>query len=85
MQQTTKKAILIIASSVVGLSLVTHIGIAYMVTSQGVEMSLHGHIAMALGIFFTYAVGAGLMALLFFSNRNGHDDAVHKSVTTTKE
>ena len=85
MQQTTKNAILVIASSVVGLSLVTHIGIAYMVASQDVEMSLHGHIAMALGIFFTYGVGAGLMALLFFSNRNGHDDAVHKSITAAEK
>lgn len=84
-QQATKKVILIITSSVLGLSLVTHLGIGYLVAAQGVEMSLHGHIAMALGIFFTYGVGAGLMALLFFSNRDGHDDAVHNSVTTAKK
>jgi len=84
MKPTTRKAILTIFLSVIGLSLLTHLGIAYLVTAQGVQMSLHGHIAMALGIFFTYGVGAGLMALLFFSNKNGHDDAVHGSVSVSE-
>ncbi|MEX0299378.1 MAG: hypothetical protein AB3N28_09935 [Kordiimonas sp.] len=41
------------------------------------ELSMHGHIAAVLAIFFTYSVGAALMALLFFSNKHGHDDQVH--------
>ena len=44
---------------------------------KGFELSTHGHIAAMLAIFFTYSVGAGLMALLFFSNKHGHDAQVH--------
>lgn len=49
----------------------------YMAT-QDVELSIHGKIAMALGVFFTFAVGFGLMGLIFFSNRGGHDEEVHQ-------
>lgn len=38
-----------------------------------VDVSLHGYLAMALGVFFTILLGAGLMALVFYSNRAGHD------------
>ncbi len=41
---------------------------------QGLEWGLFGNIVMALGTFFTMALGASLMALLFHSNRSGHDD-----------
>jgi len=74
-----KKTIRTIATAVIGLSFVTHVGMAYLMNNQDVEMSSHGHIAMALGIFFTYGIGAGLMALLFFSNKSGHDDRAHSS------
>jgi hypothetical protein len=43
--------------------------------SSGVEMSKHGWIAMGLGTFFSLVIGCGLMALMFFSSRSGHDDA----------
>jgi len=39
-----------------------------------VPMSKHGWIAMGLGTFFSLIIGCGLMALMFFSNRSGHDD-----------
>lgn len=35
----------------------------------------HGWIALALGAFFSVLAGCGLMALMFFSHRSGHDDA----------
>jgi hypothetical protein len=38
------------------------------------EISLAGWLAMGLGILFTVALGGGLMALVFFSNRGGYDD-----------
>ena len=79
-----KKTILSIAAAVIGLSLATHIGLAYIMNKQGMDMSVHGHIAMALGVFFTYGVGAGLMALLFFSNKHGHDQQVHDSTDSNK-
>jgi hypothetical protein len=39
-----------------------------------VEMSVHGYIAMALGILFSIVVGCGLMALMFYSSRRGYDE-----------
>ena len=45
-----------------------------------VEMSMHGYIAMALGIGFTLVVGIGLMALVFYSSRKGYDDEVGQFV-----
>jgi hypothetical protein len=38
-------------------------------------MSKHGWIALGLGTFFSLLIGCGLMALMFYSNRSGHDDA----------
>lgn len=40
----------------------------------GTEISLAGWLAMGLGVLFSLAVGIGLMALVFFSNRHGYDD-----------
>ena len=40
------------------------------------ELSGHGMVAMALGITVSFALGAGLMFLVFYSNRHGHDDDV---------
>lgn len=37
-------------------------------------VSIHMQIATILGVFFTIMVGTGLMALVFLSNRSGHDD-----------
>ena len=37
------------------------------------RMTPNGFVAMALGIIFSIALGAGLMALLFWSNRKGYD------------
>lgn len=39
----------------------------------GVAMSPLGWLFMALGAIFTFVVGAGLMALLFYSSRKGRD------------
>ena len=44
-------------------------------TSLGeVEMSVHGYVAMILGIIFSLLVGCGLMALMFYSSRRGYDE-----------
>ncbi|MGI9499685.1 MAG: hypothetical protein ACR2P3_06585 [Geminicoccaceae bacterium] len=43
-----------------------------------VEMSRHGWTALILGTVFTFLVGAGLMALVFFSHRRGYDDRVNR-------
>lgn len=39
-----------------------------------VQMSIHGYIALGLGVFFSLLIGFGLMALTFYSSRRGYDD-----------
>jgi hypothetical protein len=43
-----------------------------------VEIGRHGLIALGLGALVTFALGAGLMALVFFSNRHGYDDQAYR-------
>lgn len=43
--------------------------------NAGIEMSIHGWIALGLGIFFSLLLGCGLMALMFYSSRYGYDEA----------
>ena len=50
------------------------------VISAGASMSFHGYAAVALMIFFSFAVGGGLMFLVFYSARHGIDDAAHESM-----
>jgi drug/metabolite transporter (DMT)-like permease len=38
------------------------------------SMSVHGWIALTLGVVFSLIVGVGLMALMFFSSRRGYDE-----------
>ncbi|MBS0273765.1 MAG: hypothetical protein JSR55_05035 [Proteobacteria bacterium] len=40
---------------------------------NGVNISPLGWLFMGLGVFFTMAVGGGLMALVFYSSRNDYD------------
>jgi len=46
----------------------------YAWNSVHVQMSVHGYIAMILGIVFSLVIGCGLMALMFYSSRHGYDD-----------
>jgi hypothetical protein len=47
----------------------------YVWTGVGeVQMSWIGILALIGGSILTLALGAGLMALVFYSNRRGHDD-----------
>jgi NADH:ubiquinone oxidoreductase subunit 5 (subunit L)/multisubunit Na+/H+ antiporter MnhA subunit len=47
-----------------------------------VEIGTHGWIALGLGAVLTFAVGAGLMALMFFSARRGYDERAHHADRT---
>ena len=38
------------------------------------DIPLYGWAAIAGGVLFSLAVGGGLMALMFYSNRHGYDD-----------
>lgn len=39
----------------------------------GQSMSIVGYVVMAFGVAATLTLGIGLMALVFYSNRKGHD------------
>ncbi len=59
------------------LLLVSAVGAYWLWTDMaGVEISLHGMIALIGGLILTFLVGGGLMALAFFSSRSGHDQKV---------
>jgi len=42
------------------------------------EMSGHGWFALFLGVVLTFALGVGLMWLVFHSSRSGADDVDHE-------
>src|SRR5262249_55542479 len=46
-------------------------------TCTNAEMSVHGWIALTLGVLFSLIVGCGLMALVFYSSRRGYDERAH--------
>lgn len=46
------------------------------VSMGDVAMTTNGWVALILGILFTVAIGCGLMALVFFSDRSGLDESV---------
>lgn len=39
------------------------------------DIPLYGYFAIIGGVFFSLLIGGGLMALAFYSNRAGYDDA----------
>lgn len=43
-------------------------------TQIDATMSVHGWIALILGVVLSLLIGGGLMALVFFSSRRGYDD-----------
>ena len=65
-----------LAAIVAGLVvLMVAVVIATLWTSIGdSEISTAGWLAMALGVIVTLALGVGLMALVFVSNRRGYDE-----------
>ncbi len=56
--------------------LIATAAVAYWVWQElgDVDISWHGWLALTLGASATFLVGAGLMALVFFSSRRGYDD-----------
>lgn len=46
---------------------------------EDMAMSGHGVAALAGTVVLVLVVGVGLMALVFYSNRSGRDEAVHHS------
>jgi hypothetical protein len=64
----------LILGALVGLLLVA-IAVLYLGwdPEQEAAMTGRGYAAMALGVVATLALGIGLMALVFYSNRSGRD------------
>ena len=54
-------------------------------SSNDVPMSNHGWIALGLGTLFSLVIGWGLMALMFFSSRSGHDEAASPKFLQRRE
>ena len=48
------------------------------VSTAGMGLSGNGYAAVFLMVVFCFAVGGGLMFLIFFSARRGYDDAAHQ-------
>ena len=41
---------------------------------SGEPIPVYGYMAIAGGVLFSFLVGGGLMALIFYSHRHGYDD-----------
>lgn len=62
-----------------GLLLATVLVVIRVMAGLGdVTLSGHGIAALILGVVFTLIVGGGLMFLIFYSSRRGHDDSAHR-------
>lgn len=60
---------------VLGTFLVVAAVYSYRIWNVGdTALGMHGWIAIGLGVVVTFAVGAGLMALVFYSSRRGYDE-----------
>lgn len=58
-----------------GLLATVVLGAAYVWDSMGdVQLSFHGTLALLLGVLLSLGLGIGLMFLVFYSSRHGHDD-----------
>jgi len=79
MKADLMKKILIVAVSTLAIGAICYWGLTVLVATQGVELSIHGKIAMGIGVVFTFAIGIGLMSLVFYSNKHGHDETVYHS------
>jgi hypothetical protein len=67
--------VVILVALIVMLILTIVWAVSVWTASNDVQMGKHGWIALGLGTFFSLIIGCGLMALMFFSSRSGHDDA----------
>jgi hypothetical protein len=71
------KNVFVFVVALVGLGLAAYWAMFVYGEIEGVTLSGHGVAAMIAGLVLTLVVGCGLMALLFFSNKHGHDERVH--------
>ena len=53
--------------------------IVMLVAGLVLDLDTTHYVALGLGVLFSLAVGIGLMALVFYSSRSGHDDRAHNA------
>jgi hypothetical protein len=76
------------AAVVIAVALVLVVGVVVVTLWTGIgdsDISPAGWIAMGFGVIITLALGIGLMALVFISNRRGYDELGRTSNTTRLE
>jgi uncharacterized membrane protein len=64
-----------VTAVILALALVA-IGVYAWRTLGASELTVHGYIALVLGVVGTIGLGVGLMVLVFYSNRYGYDERV---------
>ena len=75
-RKSVKGTVLVVAVLLGLLGLAIYMGVAGWnmgSDSSGGSMSTTGYIAMAFGIIATLALGAGLMALMYYSSKHDRD------------
>lgn len=75
----SRSSILSIFAAVIVLSLCAVFMIFGMIKLAGVEMSVHGWVALGLGIVVSLALGGALSTVLVISRRRGFDEAAHEA------
>lgn len=68
-----KSKIGLLVASLLSLSVIA-VAVYAWISLGDVTMSLAGYLSLVLGGLATFALGMGLMALVFYSNRQGFDD-----------
>ena len=61
------------------LALAVWFAVSAFVHIGGDAIPFYGYVAIAGGVIFSLAVGGGLMALVFYSNRHGYDDEANRN------
>jgi hypothetical protein len=51
----------------------------------GPPLPIQGYVTMILGVVFSVALGSGLMALVFYSNRYGYDEQANRDQGQLRE
>jgi len=59
-------------------AIATIAGALWYIQASGTPLRLHVALAMSLGIGLTLLLAGGLMSLLFFSSRSGHDERAYR-------
>ncbi len=67
------KALTIIVALAALLGLAIYGAVEVWTALEDTAISVHGWIALGAGVLVTFGLGAGLMFLVFYSNRQGYD------------